>query len=176
MAGAILQLEYNPKLNTTNEYTHATFGVSSERWVRSDGNNLHTTDKVTMKATCQHKITAFKWIKFLQIAAKRTRYTLSQQQQMQSCDWNTIPSSILPMITPMQCLVWNRRSWARNYGSNFAPLAKLQWKQCINRSLLLSYEWSVCKSQQRGQHIPSNNSRICRGSMSWWNTSLSKMQ
>jgi hypothetical protein len=30
VADAILQLEYNPKLNTTNKYTHATLGVSSE--------------------------------------------------------------------------------------------------------------------------------------------------
>jgi hypothetical protein len=36
VADAILQLEYNPKLNTTNDYTHATLGVESEemsaRW------------------------------------------------------------------------------------------------------------------------------------------------
>jgi hypothetical protein len=30
VADAILRLEYNPKLNTTNEDTHATLGVSSE--------------------------------------------------------------------------------------------------------------------------------------------------
>ncbi len=30
VAEAILQLEYDPKLNTTNEYTHAMLGVESE--------------------------------------------------------------------------------------------------------------------------------------------------
>jgi hypothetical protein len=30
VADAILQLDYDPKLNTTNNYTHATFGVESE--------------------------------------------------------------------------------------------------------------------------------------------------
>ena len=30
VADAISQLEYNPKLNTNNEYTHVMLGVSSE--------------------------------------------------------------------------------------------------------------------------------------------------
>ena len=30
VADAILQLEYDPKLNTTNEYTHAMLGVEPE--------------------------------------------------------------------------------------------------------------------------------------------------
>jgi hypothetical protein len=32
VANAILQLEYNPKLNTTNYYTHAKLGVEPEKW------------------------------------------------------------------------------------------------------------------------------------------------
>jgi hypothetical protein len=37
VADAILRLEYDPKLNKTNEYTHAMFGVepeelSAQRW------------------------------------------------------------------------------------------------------------------------------------------------
>jgi hypothetical protein len=31
VANAILQLEYDPKLNKTNEYTHAMLGVEPER-------------------------------------------------------------------------------------------------------------------------------------------------
>jgi hypothetical protein len=31
VAGAVLRLEYNPALNPTNEYTHATLGVSTKK-------------------------------------------------------------------------------------------------------------------------------------------------
>ncbi len=54
VADAILQLEYDPKLNTTNEYTHAMLGVEPE-----DGNLLRTIGVATMKLAHQCKPTAF---------------------------------------------------------------------------------------------------------------------
>ncbi len=39
--------------------------------------------------------------------------------------------------------------------------------QCQRPYRLVLYEWSVCKLQQRGQNIPSNNRGNCRSSTSW---------
>ncbi len=45
VADAILQLDYESKLNTTNNYTHAMLGVELRSWARNDGSCLHTTGK-----------------------------------------------------------------------------------------------------------------------------------
>ncbi len=49
---AILQLEYDPKLNKTNEYTHAMLGVetkelSMQRW-KSFAHHWHSYNKSSM--------------------------------------------------------------------------------------------------------------------------------
>ncbi len=51
VADAFSLLEYNPKLNTTDEYTHATLGVSPEKMSTQPWKNLlHTFGKATIKA------------------------------------------------------------------------------------------------------------------------------
>jgi hypothetical protein len=54
---------------------------------------------------------------------------------MQSCDWNTIPSSILPTITPMQHLVWSLRSQARNGGNRLCTTGKATMKAMHQQKL-----------------------------------------
>jgi hypothetical protein len=56
---AISWLEYNPKLNTTNEYTHTMLGVSSEEMSGNYENLLCTFGKATEKEMHQYKLTAF---------------------------------------------------------------------------------------------------------------------
>ncbi len=60
VADAILQLEYDPKLNNTNNYTHATLGVepeelSSRQW-KSFAHHLQSYSKrsMPMQAYCFH--------------------------------------------------------------------------------------------------------------------------
>ncbi len=60
VADAILQLEYDPKLNKTNEYTHAILGVepeelSAQRW-RSFAHHLRSYNEASMptQAHCFH--------------------------------------------------------------------------------------------------------------------------
>jgi hypothetical protein len=60
LADAILQLEYDPKLNTTNEYTHAMLGVeleelSMQRW-KSFAHHWHSYNETSkpMQAHCFH--------------------------------------------------------------------------------------------------------------------------
>ncbi len=60
VAGAILRLEYDPKLNTTNEYTHAMLGVepeelSAHRW-KSFADHWHSYNEASMpmQAHCFH--------------------------------------------------------------------------------------------------------------------------
>ncbi len=57
---AVLQLEYNPKLNTTNEYTHAMLGVepeelSAQQW-KSFAHHWHSYNEASMptQAHCFH--------------------------------------------------------------------------------------------------------------------------
>jgi hypothetical protein len=64
VAYAISWLDYDPKLNTANEYTHATLGVEPKEL------SMHTIGKATMRAACQCKPTAFIWMKCLKIAAR----------------------------------------------------------------------------------------------------------
>jgi hypothetical protein len=59
VADAILQLEYDPKLITTNEYTHAMLDVEPEELSASNRNFLHTIGVATMKLARQHKPNAF---------------------------------------------------------------------------------------------------------------------
>ncbi len=58
-ADAVSQLDYDPQLNKTNEYTHAMLGVEPEELARSDGNCLRTIGVATMKPAHQRKHTAF---------------------------------------------------------------------------------------------------------------------
>ena len=60
VADAILQLEYDPKLNTTNEYTHAMLGVepeelSAQQW-KSFVHHWHSYNEASMptQAHCFH--------------------------------------------------------------------------------------------------------------------------
>jgi hypothetical protein len=60
VADSILQLEYDPKLNKTNEYTHAMLGVepeelSAQRW-KSFAHHWHSYNKDSMprQAHCFH--------------------------------------------------------------------------------------------------------------------------
>jgi hypothetical protein len=59
VVGAILQLEYNPKLNTTNEYTHTTLGVSSEELSVQQWKLLSHHWQRYNKAMHQHNLTVF---------------------------------------------------------------------------------------------------------------------
>ncbi len=59
VADAISRLEYDPKLNITNEYTHAMLGVEPEELSARDGNLLRKIGVATMKPACQRKPTAF---------------------------------------------------------------------------------------------------------------------
>ncbi len=62
VADTILQLEYDPKLNKTNEYAHAMFGClvwNQRNLARSKGNLLRTIGIATMKPARQRKPTAF---------------------------------------------------------------------------------------------------------------------
>ncbi len=69
---AILQLEYNCKLNTTNDYNHAMLGVepedsSAQQWKLFAHNwQSYNKSNASTEAHCIH---------ILQIAAKRTNYT-----------------------------------------------------------------------------------------------------
>ncbi len=56
---AILQLEYGPKLNKINEYTHAMIGVEPEELSVQQLNHLCTIGVATMKSARQCKPTAF---------------------------------------------------------------------------------------------------------------------
>ncbi len=57
---AISRLEYDPKLNTTNEYTHAMLGVEPEELsVQRWKSFLRTIGVATMKPAHQCKPTAF---------------------------------------------------------------------------------------------------------------------
>jgi hypothetical protein len=56
---AILRLEYDPKLNKTNEYTHAILGVEPEELSAQHGNHVHTIGIAIMKPASQCKPTAF---------------------------------------------------------------------------------------------------------------------
>ncbi len=76
VADAILQLEYDPKLNKTSEYTHAMLGVepeqlSMQQW-KSFAHHWHSYNKSSMPM----QATAFIWMKCLRIAVKRMKYTL----------------------------------------------------------------------------------------------------
>jgi hypothetical protein len=59
VAGAILQLEYDPKLNKTNEYTHAMLGVEPEELSAQQWKSLRTIGVATIKPAHQCKPTAF---------------------------------------------------------------------------------------------------------------------
>jgi hypothetical protein len=60
VADAILQLDYDPKLNTANEYTHAMLGVEPEELSLQQWKSfLCTIGKATTRAAPQRKPTAF---------------------------------------------------------------------------------------------------------------------
>jgi hypothetical protein len=60
VADAILCLEYDPKLNKTNEYTHAMLGVEPEQLSAQQWKSFeHTIGLATIRPACQRKPTAF---------------------------------------------------------------------------------------------------------------------
>ncbi len=76
VADAILRQGYDPKLNTTNEYTQAMLGVepeelSTQRW-KPFAHNWHSYNEASMP-TQGH---CFHMMKCLQIAVMRMKYTL----------------------------------------------------------------------------------------------------
>ncbi len=73
---AILRLEYDPKLKKTISTLMLCLVWNQKNWTRSDGNLLRTIDVATMKPARQRNPTAFTWMKCLQIAVMRTKYTL----------------------------------------------------------------------------------------------------
>ncbi len=79
-----------------------------KRWVHDNGNLSSTFDKATMKAKHQHKLTAFQWTKCLQTAARRTKYTLKQQQKLPRLNEPTQPLST--SLSAMQQLIKDWRS------------------------------------------------------------------
>jgi hypothetical protein len=73
---AILWLDKDLKLNTTNNYTHAMIGVEPEELSACQWKLLRTIGNATMRAAHQLKLTNFIWMKCLLITAKRTKHTL----------------------------------------------------------------------------------------------------
>jgi hypothetical protein len=59
VADAILQLKYDPKLNTTNEYTHAMLSVEPEELSAKRWKSVVLHWCSTMTLACQCKPTAF---------------------------------------------------------------------------------------------------------------------
>ncbi len=77
-------------------------------WSHSNGNHLHTIGVATMKPACQHKHSAFTWMKCLWIAVTRMKYTLYQQRKSQKPKGLTRPWST--SLSAMQELIKDRRS------------------------------------------------------------------
>ncbi len=63
------------------------------RWVCKDGNPSCTTGKDSTKTILQCKLSAFQWTKCLQIASKKTKFILSQQQKLPRPNGPTQPWS-----------------------------------------------------------------------------------
>ncbi len=76
VADAVLQLEYDPKLNKTNEYTHAMLGVEPEQSSMQQWKSFAHHWCSYNKSSMPMQATAFIWMKCLQIAVKRIKYTL----------------------------------------------------------------------------------------------------
>ncbi len=83
VADTILRLKYDPKLNKTNEYTHAMLGVepeelSAQQW-KSFAHHWHSYNKSSTptQAYCFHMNEVFR------IAVLRMKYTLEQQRKLQ---------------------------------------------------------------------------------------------
>ncbi len=106
VADIISWLDYNLKLNTTHEYTHAKVGVgvsSEEMRVQRWKSLFCTIGEASMKAMLQRKLSAFQWTKCLQIPARRTKYGLSWQQNLPRPSgllqaWNTSWSAMQKLI------------------------------------------------------------------------------
>ncbi len=107
VADAISWLEYNPKLNTTNEYTHATLGVSSEEMSAKRWKSLlhhwqsYNESKASKQAHCAP-------MSRVQIAARRKNYTLSQQWILPRLNKTMQPWST--SLSAMQLLIEDWRS------------------------------------------------------------------
>jgi hypothetical protein len=55
---AVSQLEYNPELNSTNEYTHTMHGVSTKEASSQRWKSFLHSGEATTKATSTHKLSA----------------------------------------------------------------------------------------------------------------------
>ncbi len=111
VADAISRLEYNPALNPTNEYTHATVRVPTcepstdpSKWKAVEQN----TGDATPNATPQQARRMFKWTPCLQIAVKRMTYTLSQQLRLPKPKRRTLPTKT--SLSAMQSLIKDWKS------------------------------------------------------------------
>jgi hypothetical protein len=78
VADAISRLYYNPKVNPTSEFTYSTFGVPAKRKPATKWRPSQSSGVVIMKITraihCNNAIS----MKYLQIVAKKRRYTPSR--------------------------------------------------------------------------------------------------
>ncbi len=76
VADTILQLEYDPKLNTTNEYTHAMLGVEPEKLSAQRWKSFAHHWRSYNDASTPTQAHCFQGMKCLQTTVMRTKYIL----------------------------------------------------------------------------------------------------